>query len=474
MLLRDLALSLPRLNGQDARSARRILARPTDGSKDKSGDGYTVPKNKQEHKCFNQGIGAGEKFSFCLHWVTTSPDKSKQSYVDKAKLWVQVVVGLTLGENDFDFKPPLPDKSSNNNGPSDALDIYLTDLGGQGVYGYCTTDQPQASKKQRVSAYCVLDNDYSPQQFDSPPPEVNGTPALKITAAHEFFHAVQFAYDWKEARWLMEGSAVAMEDEIFIGINAALAFIEDSAFHQPEIPLDAFSQSDDGENFEYGAWLFFRYMSENYCRSLQAPGPYTFCSNPELIRRALVEASKDGVGALQAIKSVIEEANMFGISTFPESFMSFGAANYIAESFYMDGGLYQQTMGNTRPPMDALHDLDAESNESALGEVSVDHLANRYVVFRPGTAPNNGPENDAQLDLVVDLPPSSSGARAGYITFPTLDSQFVVLDENGDGQIDNIPFDRTTTYTEVVLVMSNSGNLDDQPFTYGAAAELAP
>jgi hypothetical protein len=47
----------------------------------------------------------------------------------------------------------------------------------------------------------VLDDDYSTSQFPDPP-----LVSLDVTAAHEFFHAVQFAYDYFEDSWLMEGT----------------------------------------------------------------------------------------------------------------------------------------------------------------------------------------------------------------------------------------------------------------------------
>ena len=475
MVMRDLALSLPRLSGADAREARRILGRPTDGSKDKGGDGYTVPKNKRENKCFDSVVDSNEKFGICLHWVTASKDKARQSYVKKAISTLKVVGSVTLRNDIFNFRSPKPDLASKNHGPNGNLDVYLADLGGQGVYGYCTTDQPKAAKKQAVSAFCVLDNDYSSNQFNSPPPEVSGLDALKITATHEFFHAVQFAYDWKEARWLMEGSAVQMEDEIYDEINAYLSFVEDSAYHQPEIPLDAFSAPDDGENFEYGSFLFFRFMSEYYCRQEAGPPHDFLCSDPELIRRVFDKASLPGVRALSAVKTVVDEANLFNFTDFPLAFSAFGAFNYASTSYYIDGALFRETLGETGPPPDALYDLQAETDETISDELLVDHLATRYVVFRPGA----GQPNDATLKLELDLPPEGSGAEASLVVIPSGAYYQVEIDENGNGLVTDLEFDRGQDYVngdvqEVVLVLSNAGNLDARPFKYTAEANLVP
>ena len=55
---------------------------------------------------------------------------------------------------------------------------------------YCASDDPTTSRN--AWAYCVLDNDYSPSEFGT-----RNTPAqnFQVTAAHEYFHAVQFGYD---------------------------------------------------------------------------------------------------------------------------------------------------------------------------------------------------------------------------------------------------------------------------------------
>jgi hypothetical protein len=85
--------------------------------------------------------------------------------------------------------------------------VYLADVGANGLYGYCTTDDPSAFDPNYpyfdVSAFCVVDNDMSPSQFQG---GANRVPALQVTLAHKFIHAVQAAYDWFEDAWFMEGN----------------------------------------------------------------------------------------------------------------------------------------------------------------------------------------------------------------------------------------------------------------------------
>ena len=57
-----------------------------------------------------------------------------------------------------------PTSTRPNNGGDVTLDVYLDDLGADGVFGYCTSDDPRPASPNvyAVSAYCVIDNDFAP------------------------------------------------------------------------------------------------------------------------------------------------------------------------------------------------------------------------------------------------------------------------------------------------------------------------
>src|SRR4029453_5199034 len=99
-----------------------------------------------------------------------------------------------------------------------------------------------------------------------------GVAALRVTAAHEFFHAVQFAYDWKEDLWLMEGSAAWIEDEVYDGINDNRQYLAFSPIGQTTFwhALDWYhpNPSNPLSLQVYGSWIFFRYLSERYSREI--------------------------------------------------------------------------------------------------------------------------------------------------------------------------------------------------------------
>ena len=89
-----------------------------------------------------------------------------------------------------------------------------------------------------------------------------------MTAAHEFFHAVQFAYDWFEDLALMEGTAMWMEGQVYPDVIDRINYLGRSALARPGVPLDTGSGG-----FEYGAWLFWRFLTEK-----------VFADDPTIIR----------------------------------------------------------------------------------------------------------------------------------------------------------------------------------------------
>ena len=80
-----------------------------------------------------------------------------------------------------------------------------------------------------------------------------------MTSAHEFHHASQFAYDWAEDAWLMEGTAANIEETVYPAIDDNVFFLHLwSPLTRPSSPLDRGGFGDS----EYGSWIFWRYLQE--------------------------------------------------------------------------------------------------------------------------------------------------------------------------------------------------------------------
>lgn len=242
--LRDLWMSRQDLDAEDRRVAEAILARPSDGSQDPFGFGYPDPSIAE--KTCNDHL--------CVHYVPSGDDAPRSA------AWV----GRTLEVLDdtwthhvdrLGFRPPLPDGTR---GGSRHFDVYLKDLGGE-LYGYCATENERRART--ASGFCVLDNTFSRAKFRRGTPEGN----LRVTAAHELFHAVQYAYDYAEDPWMMESTATWVEERVASEINDNRQFLREGQLYLPSLPLDLFVQ---GRGHQYGNWIFWEYLSQRYGTSL--------------------------------------------------------------------------------------------------------------------------------------------------------------------------------------------------------------
>ena len=79
---------------------------------------------------------------------------------------------------------------------------------------------------------------------------------IQTTIAHEFFHSVQLGYDGWEKQWLLEATAVWMEEEMFDDINDVHQYMTDW-FRYPYRSLD-----EEGSR-AYGSYIFFEYIDQH-------------------------------------------------------------------------------------------------------------------------------------------------------------------------------------------------------------------
>jgi hypothetical protein len=310
MVLRDLAIRLRDLSPAQLREARAILARPTDGVLDPPGDGYTVPEAPP--RCSANG---------CVHFVTSTPDAPALSdvapangvpdYVDTALATFEEVWAAEIVLHGF--RPPKSDLSSANNGGNGLIDVYIAQLGDDGLYGYCTTDDPNAFDDSYLywdfSTYCVVDNDYNLAEF----PFVTGIQALQVTMAHEFNHASQFAYDAGDDTWFMESTATWIEDEVYDDVNDSLQYLTESPMSMPYVPLD----SNNVFNV-YGDWIFHRFLVES-------------SGDTSIVRRAW-----ENMYGIQAIAKEIRDAG----AKFRWAFADFAMFNDAPTKLYEEGASY--------------------------------------------------------------------------------------------------------------------------------------
>lgn len=409
-------------------SALELRLRPTDGGADPEGHGYSVPS---QHVCGTH---------VCVHWVSSTvdapplndadhdgaPDQVEQTMVAFESAW-----GFEVGR--LGFRAPKSDASSHDHGPDGRLDVYLVDVGINGLTGYVATDDPRASDGgypyRDYSAYVVVDDDFATWQLGSS----GGQGGLRVTAAHELFHTVQYAYDSGEDRWLMEGTAVWMEDQFADDVNANREWLRDSPLTQPWVPVD----SSDGDH-EYGAWIFFRYLTE----SLGHGG-----MDVAFVRRVW-ELAASGPGSpdlfsAQAVAKVLEQRDR----TLGGALAGFGVWNLVPAAFYQEGVTYPHA------PIVRHHRLTQDHPIAGWATIRLNHLATGATSFAPG----RGSPVRASLRLALDAPPARTGSAAGVLVITRSGYLRVIpvrLNAHGDANI-SVPFGRLQV-KRVVLVYANA------------------
>ena len=243
--LQQLFAALPHLSTDDRASARALLARPTDGFADPQGYGYKIPESTPV--C---------SVHFCIHYVAatsdapsmtdTSPADGKPDYVEQMlSVFENEVYPCENGTDanaceggtaaGLGWRAPASDGTLG--GPDGQLDVYIADLFPDNIYGYTAVD-PNQSQDPTVPhhAYMVMDKDFTRFAGGSP---TGGLAEERVTAAHEYNHVLQNAYDFNEDPWMFESTATYMEDKVYPSVNDYLNYVK-AWVANTKTPLTAF------------------------------------------------------------------------------------------------------------------------------------------------------------------------------------------------------------------------------------------
>lgn len=151
----------------------------------------------------------------------------------------------------------LSPPSDGSSGGDSLYDIYFRDMG---FYGFVLKDGPGPEPWNDFKSYVTLHNSFTgfPSNSD---PEGQVWGAAKVTAAHEFHHAVQYAYDGGEPSWFIEMDAVHMEEIIFDHSNDNYNYLS-NFFDAPEKSLM------ENSSHYYSTFLYPLYLSQKFDTTL--------------------------------------------------------------------------------------------------------------------------------------------------------------------------------------------------------------
>ncbi len=167
---------------------------------------------------------------------------------------------------------PVPPTDEDVDGDP-TYDVFIGDFD-VSAYGYTASDDPDipVTSNHRISSYIEIDNDYKNiSRYKDRPLD-----AVKVTAAHEYFHAIHFGLDYKEfesyyvpanlnRRYWMEMTSTWMEEEIYDDVNDYYAYIP-VFFNNPHLSIQQFSSYSDLH--PYGAVVFPIFLVEKFGKEM--------------------------------------------------------------------------------------------------------------------------------------------------------------------------------------------------------------
>lgn len=415
LLLRDLRNALPSLTPAERTSAHRYLARPTDSGGDKLCADCTISLAQ---------TATASTTHFLIHYTTKGSNAATTTAVNNAKAVLESVYDTEV--TDMGFRKPKSDSATasplDKGNPDSKIDVFLTNTGKYRIYGYVDTDQGGST----VAPYMVLDNDFAEFQNSA----IN---SLRVTVAHEFFHAIQYAYDATETTWFLEGTAVWMEDQVYPTINDYLQYLKGSQIPRPGLSVNT------NEDNPYAAVIFWKFLSERF---------HDTGIIRDIFNRAAVSAgSRNG---RQAVASEMVARN----TTFSIQFGNYASWNTLPAGSYADraifpvsfGRWFTKTLGRTAP-------------STGLKTVHINHLASSNFVLKPGSTLRSS----SKVKVVVNGPSRAHVPTARIQVRKkngTVTTYKVVLNSAGDGAL-TVPFGDGVV-TSVVVTITNASAADNQ------------
>lgn len=236
-------------------AAPAAAVRPTDGA-GWQGNGYDpgVP-------VFSYPSAAGH---FRVHYVTESLDAVQPGDADGDGVpdFVELVAERadTVWASAVDergYRPPLDDSiyhDTSDFGGDGRYDIYLMQM--VGTDGYLVAEVCTATPTW-CSGYFAMENDFA--GFGYPSDDL----AIRVLTSHEFFHAIQNAYDADQDRKWTEGTAVWNEERVFPEQSDYEGFLR-YFLEKPERPFDRKSAANFSDLYPYGAALWPTFLAERY------------------------------------------------------------------------------------------------------------------------------------------------------------------------------------------------------------------
>jgi hypothetical protein len=232
----------------------------------------------------------------------------------------------------------------------------------------------------------------------------------------------------------MEATATWAEDELYDAVDDNVQYLRYGPMRLPHESLDQYSGL-----YHYGAWIFFRHLTEEFTAS-QAGMPTLV---RELWRRLDDAPGGTGNYSLQGLKRVLQKRDL----SLPEAFARFSAANR------MPGRAYDEGKANHYPtaPLARASKLSQSSRNASL-RLWLDHLAAGTVRYTPAASLVS---SAWRVRVVLDLADRWKGSGAVVTIQPRSGkprTRWVELDKDGNARPAYNFSTKKVKYVEVTLV----------------------
>jgi len=272
-------------------------------------------------------------------------------YIDSAMVILEQVWSAEIDQLGFNPPPGIDGQAVS------AYPVYFTQFFDDRLYGQTWVDEPvNGSGETRFTSYLELR-----QNYESAGLYTKGFDALRVTAAHEFHHAVQIGYylrleeEFPSDIFLMEMSSVWMEDQVFDQINDYYQYLEYLFGHIHQYPLDGFEKP----QMAYGHALFLKMLSEKY--------------SPALIRK-IWESIPEKAG-LNAVQEAVQSES----SSFSAEFMDYASWLLFTGERTLPGYYFEDAQNYPLLPGTAKNTYSFTVNLSLSGELPARQMAHYFL-----------------------------------------------------------------------------------------------
>lgn len=374
MVIQEIGENWKNLNPETQNELEFVFKRPTDVS-----GGADDQKKHLLPELYNTT-------NFVIHWTNGTDggaiadavplgDANTNGVPDYIENFAEIfenVRSFEVGSRGFHAPPDdaaEPDDSNRRN-PDQRYDIFVYNMSS---YGWTVAENWVAEQLVIPSySHIEVDNDYLDDYFST-----RGLQAMQVTAAHEFFHAIQYYYSLVnaiDAKWWKEATSTYMEDEVYPNVNDNYQYLP---FWFETCARYGLMTRDPFDYHMYGDFVFVKRLSEDF--------------GDGVIKEIWEETDVDF--AISAIDNVLLRRG----SDFMSEFNQFIVANFFLEDKYVDGADYRQVLSEARTQgkcsfngvyLDYEYDASFERDYTLIDEVNVnwraweDIFAANYITIR--------------------------------------------------------------------------------------------